>query len=1047
MKRLLKMYATFFLLGALMVSCVDPQDEPESVVAMRKAKAALAQANTLVKAAGGAYGKATDAYSLAENELRKAEAGLSKVVADKIHVESEYHACVSEYAQREGSSTDLEKAQMQAVIDSLAREVELLKAEIETLVEKQLKLLLDAKTAAFNAGTTYENQLEDLEQWLLAQEILSNDAAKDDLVRIMAEIRILIGEIGKEREKLYYLQAEEYFYKNVDVEQIKAKLNGAVEQAERDLYVTNLAYQAWTEILAYANEKRREALPELQGKITEAEKEKINIDLEIVREKQTLTPLTIAYNTAQNAYNKAVSDRAASTATINIVALNGGTDSFFEFGEAPNALYSQVYGGYYGFYNRIASTVGSGDPGSTPTRTAYPRSELNEKLTATQDYIKKYRLYSGLGGAEQAGEIMKARTKAKNDAAQAYVDELAKWKGLYRTGTQTDPTITLRANWIAAKAQYEHALATYQATYEQGLNPLYKETVKQIERYVEIVKAILAGTAGWAAELNQISNVLGGISFDPTKLTELVFQDNFPLVQQAYTALISLPGLIVIGEYMNTVMSGFYSAAAAYQSGAYVEPVMQKHQNSSFDYHAWFLLYIMFEGNRLYVGDDILVINTEGYSNVVNNLCEDFLGFYSENYPGVYKLMDVNTNFRESAPIATNRIGNGGPTTYPNGTEVKAADFTIPAALLAAEIALNKAWAAWGAIATDLNTSEASMFAPYNRTWRRNNYEVAVKTTISSVDYYKPYWTTDDATTAIVVNDQNPVFYFRPELTMETLQPSLNLGEAVNFGIGKYDYGNSGSEEGQSYNAIYAYRTMQINVSWSSWLAMGYPVYNECPVLWRANITGGMSTWDNNGELPAALYGKALVTARNHQIFDFWYNNQNRYADLITNIETAKTNNNTEINKLNAAIVDKKITRDAAKALMDAQQAVIDDLIDKKAGLNALIGQYEAIMIAIQGGFVSETEKTYLAARAAYYAADDKYKKAVANRDIYNNIGVYFDEFGAPVVAVSQFVSNKLDQIATDRMIIENQIEEYKIRIAALEAQKEALVTQVGVTP
>ena len=1054
MKKFLKMCATFTLLGALVVGCIDNTVD-DSIKEMRKAKAALDLAKAAVETARVEYVKADATYRLAEAELRRSEAEINKAIAQKILTEAEYNTIWNKYEKdslaielgMQEAWTEYEKEMIQFKIDSLARELELLNAEFDVYVEKQLKLLWDAKTATANAEAAYVNQLKELEKWLLEQEILRDNAVKDELVKVMAEIRVLIGKLDEERGKFYYLQLREYFYKNVDVKQIKAELDGAVEQAGRDKYIAGLVYQTWETVLAASDAQRHELLPVLQNKITVAELEKLNIEKQLVEEAQILAPLTAAWNAAKDAQTKAEAAKTAATVEIKIAALNGGTDNFFSYGTGADQRFSQVYKGQFGFYNKAIPAINNEYPNPTevPALQKIARTAVNTQLSNTQDYIKRYRLFEGLEGTKQAAEILADRDDVKTKAAKTYNDSLATWKTLYKAGTQVDMTATLRANWLSAKAQYDLALMTYQATYEQGLNPLYKETVKQIDKYVEIVKGIVAGKAEWGAELNQISDVLGGINFDPAKLTELVFQGNFPLIKQVYTALMALPELIVIGEYMNTVMPGFYSVAGAYQGGAYVEPIMQKYQNSSsFDYHAWFLLYMLFEKNQLSIGDGILVINVEGYDNVVKKLSEDFLGFSSENYPGTYKYNSTATTIREEKPTAATRVTDG-VAKYPNGKDLNAKNWTVIANLLTAETSLQAAWFRWGAVATKLQGVDGRLFGAYSRNWAYSGYKVDVKTTVSSVDYFKPYWTTDDVTKAIVVEGANkPDFYFRPELAMDDVHPSLELGKAVNFGIAVEGAGEPDGI-GQGFNAIYAYRTALINVNWSSWIAMGKPVYNDYPVLWHSTISGGLSSWDNNGDLPAALYAKALITARNHQMFEFWYNNQPAYETLITNIETQKTNNSAEIAKLDATITARKADVAAAKELMDAQQDVIDALEDKKADLNKLIGQYQAIIDAIQLEFENTIEDAYLGARAAFYAAEEAYDLAVANRDMYYSLGVYVNEFGAPTVAVGKFVDNVLEQIAAEKKVVQNQIEEYTIRVAILEAQKVALIEQIGI--
>ena len=1058
------MCATFTLLGALVVGCIDNSVDP-SIVKMREAKAELDKAKALLEASRVEYVKADAAYRLAEAEVRKADADFIKADAERIRIQNKMRELENEL---KAITNQFDKDSLQIVLEGLKKDMELEKAELDVLIQHQLTNLWAAKQATAAAEFAYKQSLLDLEKQLMANEITRTNEYALQLIDVMNHIRLCIDAIDTQRTALYELQADEYFYRNVDVTQIKAKLEYKVGKTERDLYYVGLVKEAWENVMQYADGERKQVLPDLVAGIEQAEKDKVQIQAQLVKEQQIKDDLDAAYTAA----NKAYMNNGTRVSVSGV--LNGGTDYFSQSTYTPvdgaaTTYHAQVLNGTFGFYNLPANVANNESNPTLGTNQVVSRYHLSSRLPAVINQIKRDRLFQGVEGIQQAADILAARESTKNTTAKAYQDSVGMWKSYYASGVQADLSNARRANWVTAKANYEAMLGAYQLAYEQTLNPLYKELQKGIARYVELVKLIVAGNAGWDAEINQISDVLGGIGFDPTKLAELVFGANFPIIKQVYTAIMAIPELIAIVEVFNAALPTFYTLAAGYQGAAYQEPIMQKYNNGVFDYHAWFLLYMLFENNQLNMGD-ILIFNQEKYADAVAKLSEDFLGFGTVNYPGSYMYHFSSTTaaapraLAGGVPASITRTTAGGRTTavnvITNGYMVDegilalrgnndVSRWAILPQLFAAERALHAAWIQWGLVAGKLTTVDRKLFSgpnagdpiKYGRTWAINTstYNItssnATRITVPGYSDYRfvPTYVKDNPASARVTGTASTPFYFRPELS-DGVHPSLELGVDVDWGILSGGTLNPADEWGVGYNAIFAYRTALVDVDWSSWTGMGLPVYNEYPVLWQNHIVGGKGTWDNNSgtdynALP--LFGKALVAARNHQLFKFWYDNQASYEQLIIDLEAARVSNAAALAELAAA-------RTAALNARNAQADVILALNDEWTALGTLITRLQNIINSVNGEYAG-IETAYKLHYDNYYEAVEAHDYAKANLALYNSAGTHFDDLGV-------FVDAVLEDIAAQKLVVLNRIEELNIRMAMWEAQKTSLLLHLGVS-
>ena len=1017
MKKFLKMCATFTLLGALVVGCIDNTVD-DSIKGLRKAKEELIRAEASLRLAYAEVAKAEAAFIMAEIEIVKAEADMIKAKTETIRLENE-----------------LLMAQNQHEKDSLALELKRLKAEYDVLVETQLAALWAAKENTAAAEAAYNNTLAELQKWLMEEEILRDNESAALLYGVLGDIRTCLGELDKQRTALYKLQVREYFYMNADKKKIEAELTYEIGKKDRDRYYAGLVLDTWGEVLAYADGERHKFLPVLQQKITDARLERVNIQRELAEANVELVSLQKTLNAAQAAYD-------AAATKVSIAALNGGTDSFFKFSDPANGTpvdrFAQVYNGTFGFFDKEVPAINNAYPPAgniMPKNATTSRAAINAQLPKVIDLIKKDRLFQGIEGQKQVDEMLIARADEKKNTAKAYTDGLAAWKGYYKAGVEMNANETARLAWTAARASYQ-ALQPQQAAAYKQMNDTYLLIKGAIADYVLTIKGLVAGISSgtWPEAEVELLDLFGKITMNPNELLKLVFQGNYPALRAIYEIAINATKLIADVEIVRAALGShnaltFYDAAAAWQGSYYKPAIMEKYElSNAFEYHVFFLLYALLEGNHVDIGG-ILEINKDQYTDAIAKMCVDFIGVDAVEYPGKH-IATGGATVRDRVATDANVLN-----IFPVKDSEK---WPVNAMLWAAEKNLYNAWLTWGKIATNLTTKEADLFGVFARQWESTKYNVQQ----TSGSNWTPTYVYDNPANAIVVEkgkyipSATPQFYFRPELTMETVHPSLVPGEDTNWGIVADGTNGGDANKGQGYNALYAYRTSLVGVEWSSWLEMGNPVYIGYPVLWQNKLdVNGKGTWDNNSGTDYTtlkLYPKAMVAQRNHLLFEFWNNNQPYYKDLVTELEALYAENAAALAELQAVV-------DAAQDAVDAQQLIIDGLNDKDGLLVGLIADYDTIIGAINTEFVG-FEADYKTAYDNKKNAELAYDQAVANKVMFDSIGVQSTD------GIAGFVDNVLDQIAHEKAIVNELIKQYTYELALLESQKAALIKQIGVT-
>ena len=1052
MKKFLTLSAAFMLLGALFVGCID-NTESDGVKAMREAKAALDLARAETIKAHIKLIDAAAALKMAEVDKMKAEIDLAKQAVEREKVE-----------------IDMLKAKNQFEKDSLAEVLRLMQAKYEVSVQKELKKLWEAKEAAAKAEHDYLVTLAELE----AKLVTALDAQLiTELKGVMNQIRFYIAQRDRERDKALEVQAEIWFYQNVDVPTIEQKLDHMIEITSYELQYATWVLDAWTGVKDLAIEKWAAFAQELIAKKGALEQEIVVQKASKVQTEQELAPLTAAKTTADNN----VANFKWAPELTNVFGNNGtgkqGTD--FPFTDFGSGIFGGVRDGKYSFW-KMGTTNWAVEKVAHASVKGYMDKDIN--------FIKSKRIFQTAADVKAAEDMLKKYDDAAKAAKKTYEDGLVSWKTLYNEGTTALGAD--RIDWASKKVIFDATKAAYQGVYgpafkkpdltkfdaigspdyksygtkikdavkeqfdveaesvECGINTIYTAQRFLIEQYTYVVKTLIAHGSipgFWLEGDVVISDVIGGISINPNNLIQLILDPtpggpNFQLLKTIVNFVQTVSACIDIVEMFAALQPSYYPISALYQGAKYVEPIMEKYKvKTPLEFHAWFLLYILFEGNQINIGDNLLVIGSADlpaiYMDVNGMLSKDFLGFESSEYPGAYKFyqdgdVDWATYGKEAHKdlfTAAKRIT--GPTAV-----VK--DWTVPAAMLKADEALAKAWAKWvgstnfgeDGVAAKLTAKEKALFSEtYARTWKNNGEAKKNLDPPKAPAKVQPYYVSDVAANPRVVVDTTPAFYFQPELyASNVVYPSLVDGADV-----YWEYPESG------YMSIMAWRTALVKVDWAMWHYYGLPTYNDDPVLWNYFNDG---PWDNNANLPAADFAKALITKRNYEMYHFWISQQANYANLADKIEAAKATFDTELQKLK----DKQTeATNAWKPVNDRLTAINNKITNNQA----LIAQYDIVLAYLNNSVKGDSWNGYDDAFHAFLKAQEDYNLAVANKAFFVANGGYA-AIKNDSTKRNKFVDNVLIGLNSKLERINNKIEEYTIILDALEKQKNKLAEKLA---
>ena len=912
MKKFLTLCATFVFIGALFVGCID-NTEPASVGLLRTTKVKLIEAQIELLNSQAELNRAYAVFALAEAERERQIAAIREQEAAYLKIQNEFERAI--------------------LAARIADEIAFLKYCEATHLADMWLAMEDARAyeEAYLTG-------------LIEQRARLWGAKIDALDDIFWAIYDLILERAEVRNDILIWTARKVFYETVEMPYVEAQLRHSLEISNIKLSHSKAMLDMWTVIKNLAVNEYLDYAALMYPEMQAVKEREVEILGQIAVEEFEYEKLKTIEEQAKYAYFNS----GVNTSETNVLIpfnTTPVTDLFAEYnlanghkpggvgGPTPDEVISGVYDGDYSFYNVVGRTTNDNYPAGTKASLSY--KQTLDILKADYNLIKDGRIY-GVEGQAMVDITLAARKKAYDDAYKQYTDANAAWNTNY-------PNIHDKSNWTAARTTFNNALAAYRNTWgvlvdyyitpdpadwpqdadkaealkavatgmeflaammqldpnarnealaALPVNYLYWLQKTAIEQYVSIVKGLIRGTYT-QDQLNlaqvSISDVLGGITFSPLGLLELVLgQGNAAAFKLIVDYLYGIAELIDIVAAIQIIMPAYYQATHNFAGGLYKEPIFEKYNVSqAWEYHAWFLIYILFENMPVAPGNSIFKINS--YDFAEQQLALDFLAYNTPNYPGGYEYL---SNPAVASSILASHRGLATP-----GLNT----------VLGFENDLRNAWRNWAGAFRTLSTNENNLYGEWARVWtveghmgyggNRTTQHAALATNPNAAGV--PAWVYENpaATNMVVVaTPKNADFYFMHELALDTNYPSLVDGEHIYWAnlSSSTDPANVGWAQRLYYPAIAVKHSRLVSVDWNRWVNQGRPHYFNDPILWwsgelNASFPGGNSptTWENNTVLPAAYVPKAFVTYRNYQQFLFWQlpETQDAYKALAEEIK------------------------------------------------------------------------------------------------------------------------------------------------------------------
>jgi|GEM_PF-7064966 len=947
MKKFLKLCAAFSLIGALFVGCID-NSEPDGVRALREAKARLIDSKREVEAAKAVYILSKSKYVDSQTEINKQKAEILKQKAESMKIANDYEKRILDdkvAAEIARLQVQQEKA-LTALYEQQSKTAKAELAYLKQLVSSQ-KDLADHKIHVLDAIITNLQALI-VEKAALENEILMWQA----LYQFYDKVELPLAErqlsFALEMAQLEYTHAKYYF------DTMTAVKNLALSE-----YVdfANELHPKITELY------EKEVLIESEIAKKMAEKADLEVIRDKAENDYYYSGVGTELATVNfpDVFSSIATD-IFSVTRVDIGDNPGGSDYRRILSGVYNNTYSFYWPvgdrahnvpegtlAHLGYYNTL--NVLKADYNQIKNGRIYG---LEGKYFADKELKNRLDLFEdALGDYEDACETWRdsyqyiktsanwtwaAQLTAFNNAKTAYEQtygfgfdaynkaykELFLEPGLagrlaaLQNEIPGDPLSLITWLYKNAENQIAYLVAI---TLDPSLDPnvrtqalsllpvncLYAVQKTIIEEYIKIFKGLISGDYGdydWSKTIVNLSDILGGISFTPSALARLIFGDkNFELFNSVISALMGIARNIDMVDMLNKIMPAYYAKTAAYLGSSIYDqgPIMQKYGvTGNWEYHAWFLIYILFEKNPVSIGNNIFRINS--YDNVYEKLPDDFLGLHAANYPGWWYYKTVKAS--NVAVVLADRVdpfntvlkfGKATATTYPDNAALNG--------LITAEDNLRKKWHAFGTNLADLNESEEDLFTPYNRTWQVDGYPLKATTAWKATTWpypaqasgTTPVWVSSSVSGAVgdvknfkfIPNTTKPDFYFMPELALDRDYPSIVDGEDIYWA--NLAYPGSYTDDNvyvnwlhlNFYPALAARRGSLVSVNWNEWLNVGRPFYNNDPILWANTFhSSTVDTWENNIGAPDALVPLVFVTRRNYEQYKFWYEQNQAYIEL-----------------------------------------------------------------------------------------------------------------------------------------------------------------------
>ena len=1072
MKKFLTLCATFTLVGALFVGCIDNK-EPGGVALVREAIAELYKAKAL-------YQKALVDYVQADAEFRRAQADLEKAKAAILNQKAETIKLENELLKLQ---VDLEKA-----INALKTEVEKARLQAEiVLIQSQLdaeKARLAAATARYNAqaqraltrlwnekAATEAAERAYLQSLLTTMETMRQDEIKA-LDNITFEIADLLLKQAAVRNEIMVWQARYYFYETVEVPHIQRRLEHDLELSHLNLTYCEFMYKLWADIKNLAFSEYVKYADEMYPKMLEIEKREVTLRANLENERFKLVDLETAEAAARYAYLYSGVNTALTNVSIPNVFSTTAND-IFKIGNVAHGeeeytgtvinkgVLSGVFHNTYSLYWNWTGSPAEDYPVGTIASLGYKNTL--ERLQADYDLIKDGRIYGMESGVSVAATL--ADRKSKMDAAiKAYKDTCKVWRDTY-TATVGGGT------WKDEKKAYDDAVADYAKLYgkpyapadlesmllavslcltspdvnvqqfmlsQLPINTLYIVQSTLIRQYIAIINALVKGEFGAGESYLagvEMSDVLGGITFSPSALFELVVgKGNAKTFKTIVDYIMGAAAGIDLVRILNAVMPAYYAKAESFLGSSIwgQGPIFQKYNvTSDWEYHAWFLIYYLFENNPVSIGNSIFKINAN-YTNAADKLCDDFLGLHLVDFPGYYDVTKTAVKSGTTIKLADRLAEFKGNIAFNTGAAVASLASTHPInTVLKAEDNLRAKWHAYGKDLNALNRSDMALYYPWHSAWTVTGYDLTkwdVANTGTPIWISNTYSTVKDLvrTAASLAK----AFYFMPEKAMDKNHPSIEDGEDLYWTDlwGTIPTGNY-AWQANFYPSIAAKQSKLTGVNWNQWINVGYPTYVHDPILWQNDFTAA-NTWENNINISLLAYvPKSMVTTRNYKQYEFWSDpaTQAAYVALADEIALLIAPLQAKVDALYQAWIDATAARILKQYEIDAIQYEADLC-------NTAYQSMYAAYLALYQNIPEANFTEYTTWFNLYTDAKKQFDFDKANLDTFNSNALkYVYSDGDPLA--SGFTASGLNFIEDQRIWIDANIKRLEDRLATIVSQ------------
>ncbi|MDR2584961.1 MAG: hypothetical protein LBC84_01880 [Prevotellaceae bacterium] len=1075
MKKFLKLCAAFTLIGALFVGCIDNK-EPEGVLEMRMAKAELLRAQAKL--------------TLAKIVVEDAKASFILAAADYVKARAKYVDALTELKktenEREKLANEFEKAVLQARIDY---EI----AKLNVMIEKELNKLAAEKRKGVKAIYLWYEEIIKLEKDLEKAKITNCD-------RIITKMRALIIEKAGLEAQVAEWMARRIMYLAVEVPKIEAILAYELEQAQFLFNIAEHALNMWEELKDLAIDQFESYLPKVEQDLKEAFAKSTELRLAADMEQFNLEELKKKVSDAELDYKYG---GGLHTPIVENV-FSKVADDFFRIGSVVNQGLNHSLGAknvtiFTGVVNNTYSFYAEGEPFGAKAQLG--AKNTMEQLILDSIYIEKNRIIRGVEGEALAKANLDKRDKDMTTAIANFNNDMTKWRTNYAIAITPD-------YWKATSDTYDDAVDAFTGLYGflKGTNNKIEFTQAQIEAgakalmelvatmnkdgvtnpdlraekvlaianmstlnfkylvlthlistYVKNVKYLLFEEGeidlDWKLELDkhlQISDVLGGITFNPGGLLELLwtgknvkaFQDLINMILgYAYTYDL----VAAVAELMPTYYANYLFfqgaidpiklATVGYTQAEMLEilknegPIMGKYGVSQpWEYHIWFLLYVLLENPGMINIGNVISINSSGYTDADLQIRTDFLKYTAVNFPGYYSTATCLT--KATAPAAGNRV-------FPSG-----AKSPYSALVITAEANLRTRWIGYQNAVDTLNAVDARLYTPYHRKWGTGS------TNCNG-------WLTDDFNKAAVgtPGDATKDFQFKPELTTGTYPPYLTedvLYWTRNFVPYEYihfaddqlsdNIGTNTSWWWAYYPSLAVHRVALTGTQYNRWVNIGSPIYLGDPVLWEAN-TGWAAFSTTAPAIPTARAARAFIAIRNYNQFKFWYDENvdaNSYHKLLDAISD-------EIAALRPVVEDLYNKWVAAE-----QERVFKDFEIKAMHFQAdVFENHYFAMLDVINHMIAETA-AHIWAPTYYKDAFDNFVKyqaqltaAEENIKLFNTLGIYHNGLILADSDHANFVENRVKHIDAHIASLQERIDIIDAELKILDKEKDTILALV----